>query len=565
MLERLSIKNIALIRSESIEFTEGFNVITGETGAGKSLVVDSLSLLLGEKADRSLISRGEDSAYVEAVFTSLKENVLNRLEELGLEREEPLVISRKITANGKNECRVNGRVFTLSMLKQITGVLMDLHGQFEHQNLLKVSSHIQILDKFAGAGLQKAKEDFLKSYHALQKVKSELMGLVTDERERARLVDLYSYQISEIDEAAFYEGEEEELKDFRNRVLHEQKVLENINGAISIAKGENFSSGASDYLKKMSLLVSGAGEYVKGLDEYIERLDSLKIELDDIVEGLEDFASNMYFDEGAVKKNEERIDLLSSFKKKYGSSISEINEYRREIGDELFKLTSSIERLETLSKEKEKLLSELTQKAKVLSSLRREAAKNMQEAVGAELSSLSMTSARFVIEIVSDDIENVTPSGVDRVEFMFSANKGEALKPLKSVASGGEMSRFMLATQNITAKIEGISTLVFDEIDTGVSGHVATVLGEKLLSVSRFAQVICVTHLSQVAAFANSHHFIEKFEKDNKTLTRVTKLDSIASRARELARISHGGISESALRSSEELLLNAKKFEESLS
>ena len=561
MLERLSIKNIALIREQTINFKSGFNVLTGETGAGKSLIIDSLSLLLGEKADKSLISHGETFATVEAVFSSLSDNVLNLLEEFGLEREDTLIISRKISIDGKNECRVNGTTFTLSMLKKLSAPLMDLHGQFEHQNLLKVSNHIGILDSYGASKISGLLQNYQICYAKYEENQNELRKLVTNDKERERLIDLYSYQVEEIDNAGFYDGEEEELKDFRNQVLHSEKIMDSLSNVVLLGKGDGYEyAGVAESIKKMQTMLGMVAEYSKEIAPQLDRIESLKIEFEDVVDTLEEIKDNMYFDEQKAKQNEERLDLLSSFKKKYGSTISEIIEYRDKTQTELEKLINSENRVNELKKEQQKLEAELILTAEKLSKARKESALKMEKEVTSELVSLGMKSARFVIDIQPLSLENRNKDGFDRVEFMFSANLGEEVKLLKAVASGGEMSRFMLAVKNITAKIEGISTLIFDEIDTGVSGMMALVLGEKLCMVSKFAQVICVTHLAQVASFGKTQFLIEKSESQGKTITSVKELDR-TERVKEIARLVSGVVSEKALQSAEELLKNAEDFE----
>lgn len=560
MLERLSIKNIALIREQTIEFSEGLNVLTGETGAGKSLIIDSLSLLLGEKADKSLITHGETFATVEAVFSNLSENVLNILEEFGLEREDTLIVSRKISVDGKNECRVNGVSFTLSMLKKLSAPLMDLHGQFEHQNLLKVSKHIEILDLFGGNEIAKILEDYRILFSKYESNQAELRSLVTNDQERERLIDLYSYQIQEIDNAGFYDGEEEELKQMRNQILHSEKILETLQNTVLLGKGDGYEySGVLETIKKMQNMLSTICEYSENISSEIERIESLKIELEDIVETLNDIKENMYFDEQKAKQNEDRLDLLSSLKKKYGSTIEEMNTYRNQKQTELENLLNSKTRVFELKKEQAMIEEKLLIVANELSQKRKENAIRMQKQVTEELKSLGMKSASFVIDIQNLGIENRNINGFDKVEFMFSANLGEEVKPLKAVASGGEMSRFMLAVKNITAKIEGIETLIFDEIDTGVSGMMALVLGQKLCNVSKFAQVICVTHLAQVASYGKTHFEISKSEANGRTFTHVKSL-SREERLKEIARLISGVATQNSLSSAEELLKKAEDF-----
>lgn len=560
MLERLSIKNIALIREQTIEFSDGLNVLTGETGAGKSLIIDSLSLLLGEKADKSLITHGETFATVEAVFSNLSENVLNILEEFGLEREDTLIVSRKISVDGKNECRVNGVSFTLSMLKKLSAPLMDLHGQFEHQNLLKVSKHIEILDLFGGNEIAKILEDYRILFSKYESNQAELRSLVTNDQERERLIDLYSYQIQEIDNAGFYDGEEEELKQMRNQILHSEKILETLQNTVLLGKGDGYEySGVLETIKKMQNMLSTICEYSENISSEIERIESLKIELEDIVETLNDIKENMYFDEQKAKQNEDRLDLLSSLKKKYGSTIEEMNNYRNQKQTELENLLNSKTRVFELKKEQSMIEEKLLIVANELSQKRKENAIRMQKQVTEELKSLGMKSASFVIDIQNLGIENRNINGFDKVEFMFSANLGEEVKPLKAVASGGEMSRFMLAVKNITAKIEGIETLIFDEIDTGVSGMMALVLGQKLCNVSKFAQVICVTHLAQVASYGKTHFEISKSEANGRTFTHVKAL-SREERLKEIARLISGVATQNSLSSAEELLKKAEDF-----
>jgi len=564
MLEKLSIQNIALIRNQSIEFTDGLNVLTGETGAGKSLIIDSLSLLLGEKADKTLITYGEKQAIVEAVFTKLNKNVKQIMLELGLEEDDVLVITRKITTDGKNECRVNGNLFSLSMLRKISAPLMDLHGQFEHQNLLKVSNHLNILDLFGGKDVVSLKSEFEALVNEYRLVLEELDGYTTDDQERERLIELYNYQMQEIDDAGFYDGEEEHLKEYRNQVLHQEKILESLNSATKILGGDGYEyAGALESIKKASSLISSITAYYKDSEDILNRIESSKIELDDIVDTMQSQIDNMYFDEEMARKNEERLDLLSSFKKKYGNSIEAINKYREHIGQECEKLVNSYKRVDKLKKEKEKLKSCLLLVGNNLSQKRKEVSKEFSKCVKEELRALGMKNADFVVQFETLDVEKFMPSGLDKVEFMFSANLGEIVKPLKNVASGGEMSRFMLAVKNITAKIEGISTLVFDEIDTGVSGKIALVLAEKLASVSKMAQVICVTHLAQIASFGKNHLFIEKTENDNKTTTNIIDL-SKKERIQEIARLISGNITENSILNAQEMLEYGMNFYKNL-
>jgi len=564
MLERLTIQNIALIKNQSIEFKNGLNVLTGETGAGKSLIIDSLSLLLGEKADKNLISRGERFASVEAVFSGISSKIKNIMQELGLEEDDVVIISRKISLDGKNECRVNGVSFTLSMLRKLSAPLMDLHGQFEHQNLLKVSNHLNILDLYGQKELSCTKQNFERLMSEYKDVLNNLKGYTTDDKERNRLIDLYGYQINEIDEAAFYEGEEEELKEFRNQVLHQERILEVLNTAVKLSSGDGYEyNGAVDSLKKTISMLSNISNFYKDAEDLIDRLNSLKIELDDISYDMKSKIDNMYFDDQKAIENEKRLDLLTSFKKKYGYSIEEINKYRQSIGEEYDKLINSANRVEELNFKKLKLEKEIIEVGSKLTQERKKIAENFSKEIKQELVELGMKSANFIVEFSPIEISSLNSNGLDKVEFMFTANLGEPVKPLKNVASGGEMSRFMLAIKNITAKLEGVGTLIFDEIDTGVSGHIALVLAEKLATVSKMAQVVCVTHLAQIASFGKNHYFIEKIEQDNATTTSVHELSDKA-RVDEIARLISGNITESSLKHADEMLQTGKNFYKNL-
>ena len=564
MLEKLTIKNIALIRNQTIEFKDGLVILSGETGAGKSLIIDSISLLLGEKADRSLISSGEDFAVVEAVFTGISDNIKEIMNELGLEEDDVIIITRKLTREGKNDCKVNGQTFSLSMLRKLTAPLMDLHGQFQHQNLLKVQNHLILLDKFGGKEIAQLKSEYQEKYRALAGVEDQLQSLISDDKERQRLLDLYKYQIDEIKEASFYDGEEEELKDIRNQVIHQEKIIETLNNVVSICDGDGYQYfGMKDTLKKIETLLGGISSYNKDIDEVIARIDSLKLDFEDIFDTIQDKRDNLFIDEQKAKENEERLDLLSSFKKKYGADIKTINEYCdkiTEIYDGLINAEDTISRLKIEKVELEKQIKEI---ANALTLKRKEIAKTLESQIKQELVGLGMKSARFYVNFTDFGIENRNINGFDGVEFMFSANLGEPEKPLKDVASGGEMSRLMLAIKNITAKLDGIGTLIFDEIDTGVSGQNALALAQKLSLVSRYSQVICVTHLATVVSFGDMNVLVSKYENDGKTTTMVSVLDQEGC-AKEVARLISGNVTESSLTSAKEMINNAKNFKKNI-
>lgn len=542
MLQSLTIKNIALIDELTIELGSGLNVLTGETGAGKSLIIDSLALLLGEKADKSLISYGKDFASVEAVFETNSEIVLSRLEEFGLDRENTIVIYRKMSADGKNECRVNGKSFTLSMLKTITSPLMDLHGQFQHQELLKESAQLKTLDEFGSNEIKLKKQEFKDLFNKLKQVKKQLSNYNFDSKDREKLLDMYAYQINEIEEAHFVPGEEEELKEFRMKILNQEKIID------SLKRAESYfgDSGVTYQVKRLERDVEDAIKYLPEKQSLLDRISSVKYELEDIEQEISDAGDSVYFDEYSAQENEKRLDLLSSLKKKYGSSIDEINVYLAGIKSEYEKLINSAEIIDKLERERENLIEQIKLKALELTNLRKKFALIFVQKVKENLAELSMKSAKFEINFQLLDENSCDETGFDKVEFMFTANSGQPLKPLNKVASGGEMSRFMLAVKNVTADIVSVETMIFDEIDTGISGDTANALAVKLATIGKNHQVICVTHLAQVASFGMTHFFISKYDENGKTKTKLTLLDN-AGRVSEIARLIGGNISDFSL------------------
>lgn len=543
MLQSLTIKNIALIDNLTIDLSTGFNVLTGETGAGKSLIIDSLALLLGEKADKSLISYGESFASVEAVFETNSNLILDKLEEFGLDRENTIVIYRRLSNDGKNECRVNGKTFTLSMLKALTAPLMDLHGQFQHQEILKTTNQLKTLDDFGGREIKLAKQKYREYYHKLCSIKKELASFNFDSRDREKMIDLYAYQINEIEEANFKDGEEETLKEFRVRVLNQEKIALSLDRVSSYFEGANENFGILGLIKKADVEIEDALKYLPEASEIAERINSARYEIQDIAETVESLKNGLEFDEFSAAENEKRLDLLTSLKKKYGANIAEINDYLIQIKRDYEKLINSAEVIEKLEKEKIEVSNLLFESAKILSNLRRQTAEVFAQKVKSELAELSMKGSKFEIDFNFGTEETADETGFDKIEFMFTANSGQPLRPLNKVASGGEMSRFMLAIKNITADIDNVDTMIFDEIDTGISGDTANVLARKLAKIGKKHQVVCVTHLAQVASFGASHYYISKAENNGVTRTSLKELD-YEGRVREIARIIGGAISD---------------------
>ncbi|MBR3885536.1 MAG: DNA repair protein RecN [Clostridia bacterium] len=555
MLQSLTIRNIALIDELTIELGNGFNVLTGETGAGKSLIIDSLALLLGEKADKGLISYGKEFASVEAVFQTDAEDILSKMEEFGLERENTIIIYRKLSLDGKNECRVNGKSFTLSMLKMITSPLMDLHGQFQHQELLKQSVQLKTLDEFGVREIGKIKNEFKEIFYKLKQVNKQLKSYNFDSKDREKLLDMYSFQINEIEEAHFVSGEEEELKEFRMKVLNQEKIIDSLKRSMSFFG----DSGLTYQIKRLEREFDDVVKYLPEKNDLLERISSIKYEIEDIENEIESASEDLYFDEFSAAQNEKRLDLLSSLKKKYGSSVDEINLYLDKIKIEYEKLQNSAEIVEKLEIEREKLINLLKLKANELTETRKNIAEIFVKKVKENLAELSMKSAKFEIVFEQLDETSCDENGFDKIEFMFTANSGQPLKPLSKVASGGEMSRFMLSVKNVTADIVSVDTMIFDEIDTGISGDTANALAVKLASIGKNHQVICVTHLAQVASFGSTHFFISKFDDNGKTKTQLNLLID-SSRVAEIARLIGGNISDFSLSHAKLMLESGYNF-----
>ena len=564
MLATLSINNIALIDKLNIELGDGLNCLSGETGAGKSLIIDSISLLLGERADKSLISYGKTYAVVEAVFNNLTIEQKQALYDISGEEEDTIIITRKITIDGKNECRVNGRIYTLSMLRSLTASLMDLHGQFEHQTLLNESNHIKVLDNYAGQKIAGLKQEYKAIFDELKNIKKQLAGFNVDPAERARLLEMYKYQIDEIEAAGFVEGEEETLKEFRMKVLSEEKIMTALGNALTLFEGGGYSGcSVSELVGKINGEIASISNYDGALKEILERLDSVKYELIDINESLDKIKEDMYFDENEAEANEKRLDLLSLLKRKYGGSIEDINLYLEKTKAEYDRLIKSEETVDLLVRQKNQLEIQLKEKGKLLSEKRKEIAHEFEEKMIAELVSLGMNHAGFLVEFTELEESKYTENGIDNIRFLFTANAGQPLRQLCMVASGGEMSRLMLSIKNVGGESVSASTMIFDEIDTGVSGHIAGVIAEKLATISKNHQVICVTHLSQIASYATNHYYIEKITENGQTKTFVEKIDG-QKREQEIARLIGGKITNSSLEHAREMIADGIEYSKNL-
>lgn len=553
MLSNLQIENIAVIKSASIDFENGFNVMTGETGAGKSIVIDSLNAILGERTSRELIRSGADSASVCAEFQNVGDNVKNELEKLGIEKDDTLIVSRKLTPDGKNVCRINGMPATVSMLKALGVQLVNIHGQLDNQSLLSPETHCSFIDKLAGSGREL--KEFKELYSLYIKKKNELKSLNTDVNEKNRRLDILNYQIEEIQKADIRPGEKDELTEKLGFLRNAEKVLDLLHTAYAALNGDGEMPGAADIAADAASKLLSAADYSSDFAETANGVNDAAMNLSAYTEELRDKIYSLDYDPNETERAEERLDVIYRLSQKYGDSEEDILAYLENAEKERDALSFSDERAEQLRAETEKAYNEALAAAKKLSEIRIEAGKKFSADVERELAFLDMPSVKF---IVNDSVGELYENGIDNIEFLLSANAGEEPKPLSKIASGGELSRIMLAIKCVLSELDDIDTLIFDEIDSGVSGRAALKIAAKMKELSKTHQVICVTHLAQIAAFADEHKLISKEEKDGRTYTCIASLD-YNGRKYELARIMGGlTVTQSILNSAEELLSSAE-------
>lgn len=549
MLSNLQIENIAVIKSASIDFENGFNVMTGETGAGKSIVIDSLNAILGERTSRELIRSGADSASVCAEFQNVGDNVKNELEKLGIEKDDTLIVSRKLTPDGKNVCRINGMPATVSMLKALGVQLVNIHGQLDNQSLLSPETHCSFIDKLAGSGREL--NEFKELYSLYIKKENELKSLNTDVNEKNRRLDILNYQIEEIQKADIRPGEKDELTEKLGFLRNAEKVLDLLHTAYAALNGDGEMPGAADIAADAASKLLSAADYSSDFTETANGVNDAAMNLSAYTEELRDKIYSLDYDPNETERAEERLDVIYRLSQKYGDSEEDILAYLENAEKERDALSFSDERAEQLRAETEKAYNEALAAAKKLSEIRIEAGKKFSADVERELAFLDMPSVKF---IVNDSVGELYENGIDNIEFLLSANAGEEPKPLSKIASGGELSRIMLAIKCVLSELDDIDTLIFDEIDSGVSGRAALKIAAKMKELSKTHQVICVTHLAQIAAFADEHKLISKEEKDGRTYTCIASLD-YNGRKYELARIMGGlTVTQSILNSAEELL-----------
>lgn len=558
MLKALSIKNIAVIENANIDFSGGFNILTGETGAGKSIIIDSLNMIKGERVSKNIIRNGETKAKVDAVF-EVSEGIAKWLEEeFGIETDGEILISREITADGKGSVRVNGAPILISMLKTIGERLVNIHGQHDNTSLLSPKTHITFLDSFGGEKVGNALNDYKKIHNDYKTTKSEIEKIDLDEKEAIRRADMLKYQIEEIDMTSLVLGEDEELEARKSILENSLKIATNTNKAyVSLYEGGDYGKSAYDSLWSAINAIEGIVQYDAKLEEAYSALSDAGEVIAENARFLKNYGDNMDSSDCELDEVQSRLEQIHTLKMKYGNTIEEILEKRDEFQEELDSINGSGERLERLKKELEILDKKRFEAASVLTDLRKKSAEKLSKEIMRELAELNMPNVIFDTVFKKSDFKS---NGADDAEFVICTNAGEGLKPLASIASGGELSRIMLAIKSTLAECDEPKLLIFDEIDTGVSGATAQKIGEKLWKMSQYGQVMCITHLPQIAAMADSHYFIKKSSDGERTHTEVFELDQNG-RIEEVAR-SLGGtsVSNAALGNARELISLADEF-----
>lgn len=554
MLELLHIENIAIIEAADIEFAPGFNALTGETGAGKSIVIDSLSAVLGQRTSRELIRTGAEKAFVSAAFSGMAPELT---EELGIQPEADgtLLLQREIQTDGKNVCRVNGRPVTVGQLRALGARLLNIHGQHDGQQLLDEEQHIVYLDSFGR--VETLAITYAEKYKNFTDIRRQIGALQMDEAEKARRVDTLQYQIEELRRAKLTPGEEEELTARRGMLRNAEKFLDAVAGADYALNGDDSGGGALSALRQAQDALGGVRHLDDAFGQLYERLGEAYSEVYDIAATVEDKRGELDVSPGELDRVESRMDLLYRLKKKYGATVEDMLDYQARCEAELAQIEDAGDTLVRLEQALSKAEKEARQAAQALSDARKAAADRLTVQILAELQQLDMGKIRFAVDFAEKPLDS---DGMDTVRFLMSANVGEELRPIHKIASGGELARIMLAMKNVLSEQDHVGTMVFDEVDTGVSGRAAQKVAEKMARISRRKQVLCVTHLPQLAAMADTHFSVEKGERGGRTYTEVRRLDR-EQRRRELARLTGGShVSQTMLDGAEELLVQAEKF-----
>lgn len=560
MLKELQIKNVAVIDEVHIEFSNGFNVLTGETGAGKSILIDSINMALGSRVSHDLIRSGTDKATVNACFEVENSGVVKQISELGYDVEDGMVIiSRQLNCDGKSVCRINGSVAPASVAREITSMLIDIHGQNDNQTLLCSKNHMGLLDEYGE--LQELTDAYRSEYKSMKSVMREIEELSQSEEEKARRLELLKFQTEEIMEAKLKSGEDEELESRRDYLCNIESIVEGAGKAYGVLYGGEEVS-VYDLIRQAVRSVADICRFDETIESSYERLNAVSAEIEDIASDLNNCLSKTDYSRKELDQIEERLDLIGNLKRKYGNTIDEIIEYMNSASDEAEKIMTSDEQLEKLKGELEIIHKKVAEKGEKLSLARKMAASELEDKIMKELSELDMPKVRFAVSVenrMKDGNIEYNENGQDAVEFMISTNPGEELKPMARIASGGELSRIMLAVKSILADTDTADTMIFDEIDTGVSGRAAQKIAEKICRLARKKQILAITHLAQIAGMADNHYLIEKSSTDEKTSTSVTLLET-EERIKELARIIGGvTVTELTMQNAREMIEMAKQ------
>lgn len=560
MLDKLTIKNVALIERAEIEFGAGLNVLSGETGSGKSIILDSINFVLGAKADRSMIRYGENECSVGAVFRCGK-TVQAVLQDMDIDPDETVIITRKYRQDGRGDIKVNGCPVNASMLRKITGKLVDVHGQSEHFFLLSEQNQLQVVDRAAGESLLSCKAKLVGLLQKRRELDGKRKALGGDEAERGRRLDIIKYQLDEIGRANLKEGEEEELEAKRNFFANAEKIAQALVEAAEYIRADN---AASDCLSAAKRAFSGAASFGEEYEAIADRLESAALEVEDIGETLASLGDRVFYDEQAAEETENRLDLIRALKKKYGNSVAAILRFAEEAGEEYELLLHCDEELAEISEETEKCDAAVFAVCTKMTDLRKKAADEFCAKVTDELKTLNIKNARFCADFspyTANETKHVSADGADRMQFLFSANMGEPLKPLSKVISGGEMSRLMLAIKVRMSDLNEIETYIFDEIDAGISGAAAKTVAQKFSDISESRQIISVSHLAQIAAMADTNYLISKRETDDgKTVTAIARLDEDG-KYKELMRLLGGANASGAARAlADELVRECQNY-----
>jgi len=538
MISTIQIKNIGIIEELSINLEHGFNVLTGETGAGKTLIIDSLGILCGNRFSKEMIRKGEDYSYIEAcIYMPQNKNAI----------DGNIIVSREIYSNGRNTCKINGRLVTVSELKEFMKHIIDIHGQQDNQTLLDKTSHISYLDSFIGEEIFPIKLEYEKQYEQYQKIKLELKNNYGDDKEKQRKLDLLKYQLKEIEQGNLKEGEEENLEEQRKLIMNSEKIVENLEIADNTL-AEQAIDGINTAIKAL--------EKIENIDEiYSQKRIELKnvyYDIQEIARDINSLKEDIYFDEETRNNIEERLDIIFALKRKYGNSIEEILKYKEEIEKEIYEIENLDEINNKLKKELRSVQEKMKKLAEKMNYIRTEKAKLLSEKINLELQELEMKQAKFNAKVQLDKEEQFNKEGLDSVEFFIITNIGEEEKPLNKIASGGEMSRIMLAIKSVLGDTDQVPVFIFDEIDTGISGHAAKAVAQKMKKIAVKHQILCITHLANIAAQGDYNYYISKEVENNKTKTNIQKLNE-ENTLKEIARIASGDINDISIEHAKQL------------